>query len=62
MIYYRYMLTTFAHAGHSHTMNDFDHCLPIMICAAVLVLILVAIIGYLLITWQPKAKAKNKKK
>ncbi|QQG50534.1 MAG: hypothetical protein HZB75_03290 [Candidatus Saccharibacteria bacterium] len=56
------MLTIFAHAGHSHSMNDFDHCLPVMIGAGIVIVVLVAVIVYFLIAWQPKAKTKNKKK
>jgi hypothetical protein len=56
------MLTIFAHAGHSHSMNDFDHCLPAIIGAGIVIVVLVAVIVYFLIAWQPKAKTKNKKK
>lgn len=64
------MFTTFAHAGHVHTMQDMnmapgiDHCLPIIICSGTIILILLGVIIYLLTTWQPKSsqKAKSPKK
>ena len=60
------MFTTFAHAGHVHSMQDMtmaqsiDHCLPIIICAGIIIVILLAVIAYLLTTWQPKSSQKTK--
>lgn len=51
------MLYTFAHAGHAHDMDamtTLDHCMPVIIGAGVIIAMLVAIIIFLLITWQPK--------
>lgn len=53
------MLYTFAHAGHSHDMNSMtmlDHCMPIIIGAGIIILMLVSIIVFLLVTWQPKTQ------
>lgn len=53
------MLYTFAHAGHAHdmdTMTTLDHCMPVIIGAGIIIVMLVAIIIFLLITWQPKTQ------
>jgi hypothetical protein len=53
------MLYTFAHAGQTHdmgSMTTLDHCMPIMIGAGIVIAMLVAIIIFLLVTWQPKTQ------
>lgn len=58
------MLTTLAHAGHSHdmdTMTTLDHCMPIILASGLIILVLVGVIAYLLTAWQPKTSAKSKK-
>lgn len=63
----RGMYDIFAHAGHSHesaqSMNSIDHCTPIIIGAVVVIAILLAVVAYLLVSWQPKKtpKSTNKK-
>lgn len=58
------MLTTFAHLGHDHTSDalTIDHCMPIMIGAAVIIAVLVGLIVYLLSAWQPKKRSTGKQK
>lgn len=65
------VITTFAHAGHSHadsTMSGIDHCMPIIIGAGVIILLLTLVIVYLITQWQPKPRttikpaSKNKSK
>lgn len=59
------MLNLFAHAGHNHdasTMSALDHCLPIIIGASIVIVVLLGIIAYLLTTRQPKTQAKPVKK
>ena len=57
------MFTILSHAGHSHDAGDsmsftnaIDHCMPILIGAAIIVAILLAVIVYFLVKWQPKSK------
>gem|GEM_PF-3374781 len=62
-------LTTFAHTMNTMDstmdMSDpavfIDHCLPVIIAAGVVIVILFGIIVYLLFTWQPKPKSKKRK-
>jgi hypothetical protein len=50
------MLNTFAHAGHSHTIestlgvgtSNLDHCTPIIIGAGIIIALLLGVIVYLL--------------
>lgn len=59
------MITFLAHAGHSHdaaTMSALDHCMPIIVGFSVLVALLLGVIGYLLVKWQPKKPVKASKK
>lgn len=57
------MFNTLAHAGHAHAtmdnMNTIDHCMPIIIGAGVVVLILGGVIAYFLMNWQPKKTTKK---
>lgn len=59
------MFTLFAHAGHSHesmdSMNAIDHCMPIIVGAGIIIVILVAIIVCLLAARQPKHQTKASK-
>lgn len=58
------MLNTLAHLGYSHeteTMSTLDHCMPVIIGSGIIVAILVGVIVFLLITWQPKQNTKAKK-
>lgn len=54
----------FAHGAGMHVMKDgrvmtdTEHCAPILIGAAIIVVVLLAIIGYFLAAWEPK-KAKK---
>ncbi|MNY71648.1 hypothetical protein D3C86_2100400 [compost metagenome] len=58
------MLNTLAHLGHSHdiesttNMNSLEHCLPIIICAGFIIIVLVAVIIYLLATRRAKTQTK----
>lgn len=60
------MFTTFAHAGHVHDMNSMtlgesiDHCMPIIIGAGIIIVILLGVIAYLLTTWRPKPAKKTR--
>lgn len=67
------MLHILAHADHSHEMesmhgmSELDHCMPIIIAAGVVIVILLGIIAYLLMRGQSAAlpevkpiKKKNK--
>ena len=63
-------LSTFAHAGHAHDMNTMtlgetiDHCMPIIVGSGIIIVILLVVIAYLLVTWQPKplqTAAKNRR-
>ena len=62
------MLTTFAHAGHTHTdysagaMTGIDHCVPIIIGASLIIAVLSGVIIYLLAMWRPKTTKKSAKK
>jgi hypothetical protein len=60
------MFTTFAHAGYGTEIDGaatIDHCMPIIIGAGVAIAILVGIVVYMLIAWEPKKAVKaNKKK
>lgn len=60
------MFTTLAHTGYEMEMDGMtaiDHCMPIIIGAGVAIAILVGIVVYMLIAWEPKRAAKaNKKK
>jgi len=40
-------------------MSDLDHCAPIVIGATIVVAILVVIIIYFLVAWQPKPRASE---
>lgn len=65
------MFAQFAHAGHVHTqtmehdMNymtlgeSVDHCMPIIICASIIIVVLLCVIAYLLMNWQPKPVKKT---
>lgn len=61
------MFHLLAHAGHSHDMNSMnaiDHCMPILVTAGLVILVLLGVIVYFLSEWQPKkpsSKKKNKK-
>lgn len=64
------MLNLLAHAGHSHNMemnemSDLDHCMPIIIGAGIIIVVLLGIIAYLLMRGKsaatPKAKPSKKK-
>ena len=64
-------LSTFAHAGHAHDMNNMtlgetiDHCMPIIVGSGIIIVILLVVIAYLLVTWQSKPQhtaAKKSKK
>lgn len=57
------MLNTFAHPGHDHSSEllALDHCMPIIIGAGIIIAILVAVIIYLMTTWQPKSRASQDK-
>lgn len=58
------MFTTFSHLGHDHTSDTLtiDHCMPVIVGAAVIIAALVGVIVYLLATWQPKKRPANKQK
>jgi xanthine/uracil permease len=60
------MFTTLAHAGYGMEMDGMtaiDHCMPIIIGAGIAIAILVGIVVYMLIAWEPKKPVKaNKKK
>lgn len=63
------MLTTlFSHAGHVHTADSMDmattidHCMPIILGAGIVIVLLVAVIVYLLAMWQPKTAVASKRK
>jgi len=62
------MLTLFAHAGHVHNAESVDAahgffcCKSLAIGAAIVIAILLSIIVYLLIKWQPKSKTKAARK
>ena len=63
------MFNIFAHAGHTHYgmesmngMSDIDQCMPIIIGAGIIIIILFAILAYLLTAWQPKKQTDSKKK
>ena len=43
-------------------MNAIDHCMPIIIGAGISIAILVGIVVYMLIAWEPKKPAKSSKK
>lgn len=58
------MLTIIAHAGHSHgteTGSGIDHCGPVIIGAGITVALLLVVIIYLLVQWQPKKQSGIKK-
>lgn len=63
----KHMFSTFAHAGHVHDMKSMtlgesiDHCMPIIIGAGIIIVILLGVIAYLLATWQPKPTPTAKK-
>lgn len=63
------MITSlFSHAGHAHTAESMDmattidHCMPIILGAGIVIVLLVAVIVYLLAMWQPKTAATPKRK
>lgn len=52
-------ITTFAHAGHDHSTgaaSGLDHCMPIIIGAGIVILLLTLVIVYLITQWQPKPR------
>jgi hypothetical protein len=60
------MFNLLAHAGHEMEMDGMsaiDHCMPIIVGAGISIAILVGIIVYMLIAWEPKkaTKASSKK-
>lgn len=68
------MFDNAAHLGHVHeameSMNHstaskdgIDHCMPIVVGAVFIIVILLGVVAYLLNTWQPKpgVRQKNKK-
>lgn len=60
------MLHILAHADHSHEMesmhgmSELDHCMPIMIVAGAVIVILLGIIAYLLMRGQSAASPEVK--
>lgn len=39
--------------------ESIDHCMPIIVGAGVIIVILLCVIAYLLTTWQPKPAQKS---
>ena len=61
------MLAIFAHAGHMEEMNMGDmtyveHCMPIIVGCGIIIAMLITVIVYLLVAWQPKSATKSKSK
>ncbi|MDB5181120.1 MAG: hypothetical protein JWO54_883 [Candidatus Saccharibacteria bacterium] len=50
-----------AHAGHTVSSTDLDHCMPILIAAVIVIFLLSAVIAYMIAKWQPKSFTAAKK-
>jgi len=59
------MITTFAHAARTETMetmNNLEYNAPIIVGMGIVILLLLSVILYMTVTWQPKSFAALSKK